>query len=1000
MVSASHESAAISLRNVRPLVPLILVLVSTIHSQAQNLPADVEGQIVSRIDFDPVAQPLPRDELDRRMMPLMTGVPVRAGTVRAAIQALYDTGRFSDISVDAQREGAGVVLKISTELTYFVSRVTIDGAVEPPNREQIVAATKLELGGPFTEAQMARAVQNVQDRLRANGFYHSQVTYRADRNSATEEASIFFEIHPGKRARFDGVNLLGSFSREAESVIRDTGWHRGLGPVLLPGWRELTEPRVQAGLSRVQDSFQKGDHLEARVTLGKLDIHDDTNLVTPTLQVDEGPIIVVSVPGAKISKGRLRQLVPIFQERAVDRGLLVEGQRNLLDYLQSKGYFDAQLDEPQQSEPTPGQTVIEFGATLGPRHKLVNLEIAGNHYFDSQTLRERLSMIPASFLRHNRGSFSQGLLDGDIATIVDLYHANGFPEAKVTSEKVDDYKGRMGDLSVRLDVTEGPQRFIGSLTLEGVSDDDSLRLRAMLESAAGQPFSESTIASDRDSVLTYYFNNGFPDATFDWTQTPSLTPNRVDLKFAVKPGQREHVRRVLVRGLETTRADLVANRISLSPGDSISQSKIAESQQRLYDLGIFSKVQTALQNPEGEEDQKYVLFQLNEASKYSFNIAAGAEIARIGGGVTTFDAPAGTTGFSPRVSLGITRLNFLGLGHTVGVQTLFSTLEQRALFTYQAPQFTGSRNLSLTFSALFDDASDIRTFTSRRLEGSVQLAQRISRQYSLQYRYTIRRVTIPLDSLKITPELVPLLSQPDRAGLVSMSFVQDRRDDPVDSHRGIYNTVDLGYAWSGLGSGTNYTRISFRNATYHRIGRDLVLAQGTQFGWIHALGALPVDIPLAERFFSGGSSTNRAFPDNQAGPRDIGSAESLPTGFPLGGNALLFHSTELRFPLIGNNLGGVLFHDIGNVYADLANMTYRFRQKNIQDFNYAVNSFGLGIRYRTPIGPIRVDFSLSPDSPRFFGFSGTRDQLLAGTGARVNQRISIFQFHFSLGQTF
>jgi outer membrane protein insertion porin family len=1000
MVSASRESAAISLINVRPLVPLILVLVSTTASPAQILQGDLDGQIVTRIDFDPVAQPLPREELDRRMLPLKTGAPLRTGDVRAAIQALYDTGRFKDISVDAQREGAGVILKISTELTYFVSRVTIDGAAEPPNREQIVAATKLELGGLFEEAQMARAVQNIQERLRANGFYHPQVSYQADRNSATEEVSIFFEIHTGTRARFDGVNLLGSFSRTPESVIRQLGWHRGLGPLMLPGWRELTEPRVQSGLSHVQDGFQKGDHLEARVTLGELNIHDDTNRVTPTVKVEEGPIIDVSVPGVKISKGRLRQLIPIFQERAVDRGLLVEGQKNLLDYFQSQGYFDAQLEEAQQSEPSPGHTVIEFGAMLGSRHKLVNIDISGNRYFDSQTLRERLSMTPATFIRHNRGSFSQGLLDGDIATLLDLYHANGFPDAMITSMKLDDYKGKVGDLSVRLEVTEGAQRFINSLVLDGVADADARYLRTSLESAAGQPFSESSIATDRDSVLTYYFNNGYPDATFDWTQTPGPTPNRVDLKFVVKPGTRQFVRRVLVRGLDNTRAALVANRISLSPGDPISQSKISDSQQKLYDLGIFSKVQTALQNPDGEEDQKYVLFQLTEASKYSFNVGVGAELARIGGGVTTFDAPAGTTGFSPRATLGVTRLNFLGLGHTVGVQTLFSTLEQRVLFSYQAPQFTGNRNLALTFSALFDDASDIRTFTSHRLEGSVQLSERVSRQYSLQYRYTIRRVTIPLDSLKITPELVPLLSQPDRAGLVSMSFVQDRRDDPVDSHRGVYNTVDLGYAWSGLGSGTNYTRISARNASYHRIGHDMVLAQGTQFGWIHNLGGMPIDIPLAERFFSGGSSTDRAFPDNQAGPRDIGSPISLPTGFPLGGNALLFHSTELRFPLIGNNLGGVLFHDIGNVYADLAGMSFRFRQQNIQDFNYAVNSFGFGIRYRTPIGPIRVDFSLSPDSPRFFGFSGTRDQLLAGTGVRVDQRLNIFQFHFSLGQTF
>jgi outer membrane protein insertion porin family len=241
--------------------------------------------------------------------------------------------------------------------------------------------------------------------------------------------------------------------------------------------------------------------------------------------------------------------------------------------------------------------------------------------------------------------------------------------------------------------------------------------------------------------------------------------------------------------------------------------------------------------------------------------------------------------------------------------------------------------------------------------------------------------------------LIPILSQQDRAGILSMSFIQDRRDDPINTRRGYLNTVDLGSAWKGFGSATDYARIVVRNSTYHRIGRDLVLARSLQFGYIDRLGGLP-DIPFAERFFSGGASTNRAFPDNQAGPRDT------ETGFPLGGNAFVFNNTELRFPLIGDNVGGVLFHDIGNVYASLGDVSFRFRQKNIQDFNYAVNSFGFGIRYRTPVGPIRVDFSLSPDSPRFYGFSGTLDQLLANQGKLINQRIDVFQFHFSLGPTF
>ena len=111
-------------------------------------------------------------------------------------------------------------------------------------------------------------------------------------------------------------------------------------------------------------------------------------------------------------------------------------------------------------------------------------------------------------------------------------------------------------------------------------------------------------------------------------------------------------------------------------------------------------------------------------------------------------------------------------------------------------------------------------------------------------------------------------------------------------------------------------------------------------------------------------------------------------------------STELRFPLIGDNIGGVLFHDMGNVYSDVRDITFRTSQKGLQDFNYMVHAAGLGVRYKTPLGPVRVDFSLSPNSPRFFGFAGTRDQLLAGQGVLVNQRINVFQFHFSLGQTF
>ncbi len=447
----------------------------------------------------------------------------------------------------------------------------------------------------------------------------------------------------------------------------------------------------------------------------------------------------------------------------------------------------------------------------------------------------------------------------------------------------------MGDLAVSIEIMEGPQWRVSSLALEGIPEADRDELTALLQSAAGQAFSETNVASDRDAILSHYYNDGYPDATFDWTQTDGPGQYEVALRFVVTTGMRQYVRSVLIRGLQITNRRLVSDRVSLKSGDPISQNKIATSQQKLYDLGIFSKVQTAIQDSDNPEETKYVIMHMDEASNYSVNLGIGAEIARIGGGTTTFDDPAGVTGFSPRVSVGISRINFLGLGHTIGLQTRASTLEQRALLSYLAPQFTGKENTSLSFSALFDDSRDVRTFTARRWEGSVQLTQKLSRASTIQLRYTFRKVNIDPNTLKISPGLIPLLSQPVRVGSVSASYLLDRRDDPTNTHRGYFNSIDIGYATRLLGSETDFVRFVLRNSTYYRIGKEVVLARSLQFGYIQRLGGLP-EIPLAERFFSGGSASMRAFPDNQAGPRD------LETGFPLGGDALLFNQTELRFP--------------------------------------------------------------------------------------------------------
>jgi outer membrane protein assembly complex protein YaeT len=946
-----------------------------------------EGKPIAEIRFDPEKQPLDADQL-KALLPIRAGQPLRTVELQDAIQRLYSTGEYADIAADATLGPQGVILKFLTKPAYFIGNVRVNGVPEPPNQGQLTVATKLELGTEFSPDEIKRSVDRLVDVMKRNGFYNVTVKPQASFEDATQQVIIDFQIDPEKRAKYDGIIANGPMNRPIESIIKSAKFMRPFGWF---GWRPVTESRTQSAIDNVRSWYPKHNRLAAKVSLVRLHYHPSTNTVTPELAIDSGPLITVRVRGAKLAGGKLRSLLPLYEERSVDKDLLLEGTRDLAAYFQTQGYFDVRVTY-NIALPPNGDELIDYDVDRGPVHKLVKLEINGNHYFDDDTIRERINVIPATLIRYRHGRYSRQYLERDLDAIRALYRSNGFRDVEVTSKEVDDYKGQVGHIAISIEVKEGPQWFVSKLDLEGVPEGDRAHLRSVLHSTEGQPYSDYNVGSDRDTILDYYFDNGYPAAKFEFKPTDAAEPNRVDLKFMVTPGERVYVRDVLVNGLERTQPDLVRNRISLKPGDPLSQNQINTSQLRLYDLGIFAKVNTAIQNPDGDEPNKYVLYSLEEAGRYLTNIGFGAEIGRIGGGITSLDSPAGTTGFSPRISLGISRLNFLGLGHTVSLQTRISTLEQRVLANYLAPQFEGNPNLNLQFSALFDSEHDNRTFSSLRKEGSVQLGQRLTRAFSIQYRYTFRKVNV-LGTPLITPELIPLLSQPVRVGFFSTTFIHDRRDDPLDAHHGVYTTVDLALAAGAFGSQTGFGRLNVQNSSYYQLTKSLVFARSTSFGMIERYAGLP-EIPLAERFFGGGSISDRAFPDFQAGPRDT------KTGFPIGGDAELFNTFEMRFPLIGDNLGGALFNDMGNVYSSVDKISLRFRQNGLKDFDYGVQGFGFGIRYRTPIGPVRADFSLSPDSPRFFGFKGTINQLLYGGGTQTVQRINVFQFHFSLGQPF
>jgi len=972
--------------------------------------AQYEGKLIASVDYDPPAQPLDARDLQKTQV-LVAGSPFHAADAAAAIDRLFATGYYDDIRVDVTSRGDQVAVRIITQNAWFIGHISIEGSVkDPPSRAELADATRLDLGAPFSAEEVARAEQNLHRLLRANGFYEHNVRIETSDEPGNLERDIRVIVDLGKRARYEQPSIRGDTKLDDNVIIRATGWRvRFIGR-----WRKVTQARTRGGVAGILKKYQKDDRLEAEVNRGTADYNPETRRVKENLDITAGPRVEIQAAETDVSKRTLRKYVPAFQEGTVNRDLLVQGARNLRDYFQSQGYFEVDVDF-RERRPDPDHEVIEYIISRGQRYKLVSVKIEGNKFFQAEDIRERMFLQPSGFIRLRHGRYSEAFVRRDQESIANLYKANGFRDVKVTSSVQKDYQGKPDQVAVTIHIDEGRPWSVAKLEFDGFHSVSAESLKSRLASVEGQAFSEVNVAADRNTIITAYQEAGFPNAAFQWSFTPSDQPNQVDLRYEVTEGPRQYVRRVITSGVKTTSPKLVNYHLKIAEGDPLSLVRMSQVERDLYQLGIFSRIDMAVQNQDGATQYKDVLYDFTESSRYTLAVGVGAEVARFGGTTTDLSQPAGATGFSPRLSVDTSRLNLFGLGHTATVRGRVSNLEQLASLEYLAPRFRNVEGRNITFTALYDMTRDVTTFSSKREEASIQISERLSKPSNLLFRFAYRRVTT--SDVVIPTLLIPQLLQPVRIGILSANYVQDRRDNPADAHRGIYNMVDLGIASNIFGSQRSFVRLLARNATYHPLTKTLVLARQTSFGVIvpfHKPAGLSSEdaIPLPERFFGGGSVTSRAFPENEAGPRDIGvpatpgAPASAPTGFPLGGNALFFNNTELRFPLIGNNIGGVLFHDMGNIYTNFSSISFRVSQRSLTDFNYMVHAVGFGVRYRTPVGPVRVDLAYSINPPGFEGFKGTIQQLLQcgnGTTASctpVQQSISHFQFFFSIGQTF
>ncbi len=945
--------------------------------------------------------------------------PFDRAKIRQTIKNLYSTGRYTDVAVEAERTpDGGVALNFVFQLNYFIGSLEVEGAPDRPTAGQIANVTKFQLGEQLTLDKITRALDRIRVLMEDNGFYHSTTSYQEETQVETQQVNIHLQVTPGPSAHVGQIKLTGNSKLSLSEVLEDAHIH--------PGDR-VTADRIRSAVDRLRNKYRKQSRYTAQVSMVDRVYHPESNAVDYTLHIEPGPVVEISVKGAKISRGVMKERVPVYEENAVEDDLLNEGRLNLTDYLQTRGYFDARIQVTKKPDPDGKKLRVVYNIEPGARHKLVKLEVKGNQYFLTETLLTRMQVQAAGHLVAH-GRFSQSLLNSDIKGLQELYRANGFQKVNITGKAEDDYLGGHDQVAVFVNVEEGPQTLVGTSHFAGNRSIPEEELRNQITSTEGQPYSEYNLSNDRDQVLTEYLNRGYPDARLEISVKPSPEPNRMDVVFDVREGEKVIVSKVLISGLATTRPKVVEREIKIHPGDPLSQRELFATQQRLYDLGIFSQVDVALQDPEGHELDKNVLVDVREAPRYAFNYGFGFEAQT---GQPGNSSAQGQTGVSPRVSFDVTRLNFLGLNHSIAFKSNFGALQQRALLSYEAPRFLDNEKLRLTFTTFYDNTLSVSTFTSRRLEGAAQVEHKLDRVNTYLYRFSYRQVKADIVP-GFDPANVPLLAKSARVGGPGLIYLRDKRDSPIETRKGNNTTVDLSWASRYFASEADFARLLIQNSTYHAIGKKgMVFARSTRLGFEEAFhqtvlpkanvtpAADAVIIPLPERLFAGGGNSHRGFAINQAGPRDFGS------GQPTGGSAMFLNSLELRlppvnWPYVQENLSFVIFNDIGNVFdtpRHLLEGLGRLHQTGLDDcrstvipnpatptkspcdFNYLVAAVGTGVHYKTPIGPVRFDLGYNLNPAVF----PVRNLTGPGTPPTIQPHIETlhrFNFFFSIGQTF
>lgn len=927
------------------------------------------------------------------------GQPLAMEQVRATIDHLVGLGRFEDVRLFAEPAG---VAKEAVSLTWVLVPVERLGRIEIPSSAAIDAGVlRAEIAERFgsspPRSRMPEIVRMLTELYSARGYRRPSIEPRFDAGRRAEVVDATLLINPGPRTTVGEVSIEGDGLPAGSPSLVDIGLDRG---------RPYDRVAIDAQLEELENTLRDQGYYEATAGIS-VEFADEERVANVVLNVDRGPLVRVVFAGDPLPENRRDELVPVRQERSVDLDLLEDASRNIENYLRQQGYRAGEATYVREER--GGEMVLTFTVRRGLLHRLASLEASGNAAVPRTDLEPLLVLKP-----------EEPLVDSRVATvasgITELYRVRGFaravvkPELALLPEQVSNGQ-QYRPVAVRMIVNEGQPTTVGAVMFHGAQQIPETRLRPLLALIGDRPFYRPQLDADRDAIERFYQNEGFRAVRVEAKTDVRNDGREIDIHWLVTEGPQTLVDHILVTGNLRTDEDVILREVTLQLGKPLSDDAMVESQRRLAALGLFRRVRL-VELPHTGSSNRDVIVEVEEAPSTTLLYGGGLEAGR------RF-RPAEEEGgqaeeridVAPRGFFQVSRRNLWGKNRSVSLLARVSFRprdpaidsddptaggygfnEYRVLGSFREPRLF-NRPGDVQFTGFLEQA--VRTsFNFSRRGVRAEYARPLRPSLTVGGRWALERTRV--FDVKIDPEdqlLIDRLFPQFRLSTLTGSILLDSRNDVVDPERGSVLGFDTTLAARSLGSEVGFVRSFGQAFAYRRLRGtpNLTFVAGLRLGLavgferlvqrVDADGApvlgddgepifdVVADLPASERFFAGGDTTVRGFVLDR-----LGTEETLnEDGFPTGGNGLIVANLELR-TAYWKGLGAVGFFDTGNVFK---------RAGDIQ-LDELRPTAGFGLRYRSPLGPLRVDLGFNLDR-----------QTLAG-GGRERGMV----FHLSLGQAF